>query len=218
MPPGGGCRDIATRLTREGIHTRRGGNWGPTRIYEVITNPAYIGAGVYGRKQYYKKDDGSRDVKHHKKMPETSWITVEYPRIVDDVTWHKAQAERRNPTRDSRTTGRKHNAHYLLKGLLWCAHCESKYTAEAGYRFQYRTLPDGSKIRKSTDDLRIRYVCVNGIKTQNGCTRKWVYGKAIEPKVWEAVTEFLTNPEQIHQLIQERRQALAEGTSPVSRK
>ena len=38
------------------------------RIYEVMTNPAYIGAGVNGRKQYYFKDNVDRDVKHHKKQ------------------------------------------------------------------------------------------------------------------------------------------------------
>jgi len=208
---GSGSHRIATRLTLEGIPTRNGGTWTPSQVYQMITNPAYIGSGVYGRVQYFKKDNGEKDVRHHKKMPSDTWITIDYPRIIDDLTWDRAQSERQNPSRYTRNTGRKHNAHHLLKGLLWCSHCGRKYTAEAGYRVRYWDLADGTRGKKQTDKLIRRYVCAHDVKVGGDCPRKRVNANSIEPAIWEAVTNFLTNPAQIHALIEARQEELAEG-------
>ncbi len=208
---GTGCRAIIRGLTNDGIFTRNGNHWSSSRIIEVIANPAYIGSAIYGRKQYYKKDNGDRDVKHHKNMPASSWITVEYPRIIDDETWRLAQAERKNPTRGVRSQGRKHNAVYPLRRLVWCGNCGHKYTAEASYRVQYRTKADGTKMKVPTNDLRRRYVCNFGAKSRCGCPKTLIYANAIEPVVWKAVTDFLTDPAEIRAIVQERQRDLAEG-------
>lgn len=208
---GKGCRAIVTGLTKDGIRTRNGGAWAAPRIIEVIANPAYMGSGIYGRKQYYKKDNGDRDVKHHKNMPESSWVTVEYPRIIDDETSRLAQAERKNPSRGVRSQGRKHNAVYLLRRLVWCGNCGHKYTAEAGYRVQYRTKADGTKLKIATNELRRRYVCNYGVRSRCGCPKTHIYANAIEPVVWKAVTDFLTDPAEIRAIIQERQRDLGEG-------
>ena len=47
------------------------------RIYEVITNPAYIGAGVYGREQYYFKDNGDRDEGAMQQVRESAFTRVQ---------------------------------------------------------------------------------------------------------------------------------------------
>ena len=208
---GSGCRSITSGLMRDGILTRKGKDWTIPRILEVISHPAYMGAGVYGKKQYYKKDDGDHDVRRHRKMPEESWVTIEFPRIIDDVTWEQAQRERKSPTRGSWRRDRIHEAHYMLKGLLWCGHCAKRYRTKSELVVQYRTNKDGTKYKKPTNTVRTRYACINGTGPGSHCPTSYVSAKRVEHLVWKVVTDVLTKPDQVRALLEEQERYLQEG-------
>ncbi len=208
---GQGCRSIVRGLSGDGILTRNRNEWSASRVWDIISNPAYVGRGVFGRKRYFMKDDGERAVKHSKTMPQDTWTTVEYPRIIDDATYEKAQHERKNPSRQSYRKDRRHQASYLLRGMLWWGHCGKRYTTQASYQVQYRTKKDGIKVRIPTDQLRTKYVCTRGIRPNTDCPTTYIYGKAIEPIVWKAVVDFLTNPEEVKALINAREHDLRDG-------
>jgi len=94
---GRACEPIADSLNLDGVPTRNGGIWNGSRVWGILTSTTYIGEGEYCRVQYTKRDNGVRDVKHTKHMPEHNWVTVPYPRIIDDATWQKAREMRKHP-------------------------------------------------------------------------------------------------------------------------
>lgn len=75
---GNGLIQLANHLRRDNIPTRKGGNWTPAFIWTIITNPAYTGKGQYGRRSYYKRDNGEKDIRKVKWTHEDTWVTVEY--------------------------------------------------------------------------------------------------------------------------------------------
>ena len=117
---GAACRVIAAGLRKDGILSPRGKSWIPERLWDIIKDPVYIGKGSYGKKSFYRKDNGDRDVRQGRAMPQETWITVKYPTIIDEWTWKKAQERRRRPIRPRKAT---RNVPYLLKGLMWCGEC-----------------------------------------------------------------------------------------------
>ena len=171
--------------------------------------PAYTGRGRYGRRQYIKKDNGDRDVRITKWMGQDSLIPVEYPQIVDDGTWDLAQLHRKNSTRQ--VIGNKPRQSFPLHGLLWCDHCGSKYTIATQSTYQRRKREDGTVALIRTDNLTRRYVCNKGKQMRHGCPRRTISSSMVEKIVWDEVTRFLTNPDQLRALVDERRQHLEEG-------
>ena len=206
---GWACQPIADNLNLEVVPTRNGGAWNGSRIWGILTSQTYIGEGQHCRVRYVRKDNGVRDVKHVKHMPESSWVSVHYPRIIDDDTWRKAREMRKHPQRKVWDRQRKHDAVYLLEGILWCEHCGKRYRPGASKRvYRYRTK-DGVEHRRTSDTLRLRYMCNGGTKA--GCPRPTMYARSIETLVWNAVSDFISRPEQVKTLLAARQSDLESG-------
>lgn len=97
---------ISSSLTQRGYCRRRGGQWCPARVAEVIRNSAYKG-------EYQSK-----------------WGVINCPAIVNPATWKAAQQRLVvNTTNSRRNTQRE----YLVRGLIYCD-CGSKMTAKTHNR------------------------------------------------------------------------------------
>ena len=120
-----GTPRIAERLHNEGIPTRNGGRWGQSMIQKTLNNPTYIGKAPYGKTSYYYKDDGEKDVRHRHKHPESEWITIPYPPLIDERAFEKVQQMRLHPTRQR--SAKKYFVKFLLKGLMFCGTCGRRY-------------------------------------------------------------------------------------------
>ena len=206
---GRACQPIADNLNLEAVPTRNGGTWNGSRVWGILTSQTYIGEGQHCRVQYIRKDNGVKDVRQVKHMPEARWVTVPYPRIIDDDTWRKAREMRIHPQRKVWDRQRKHDAVYLLESILWCEHCGKRYRPGASKRVYRWCTKDGVEHRRTSDTLRLRYMCNGGTKA--GCPRPTMYARSIEALVWNKVAEFISRPEQVEVLLAARQSDLESG-------
>jgi site-specific DNA recombinase len=106
----GSVADTAREANRRGWTTRRNGKAGGNHfakpgLYHLLTNPAYVGRVRHNGSTYEGEHDGIID-----------------PAIFDEVQ-RRLQGNGHKRTTSSRN---KHGA--LLRGLLWCTHCNRRMT------------------------------------------------------------------------------------------
>jgi len=106
-------------LTDRGYYRRKGGQWNPSRVAQVIRNPLYKG-------------------EYHSALG-----TIKTPPIVDDSTWTTAQKRLKANTKNNKRCTKRE---YLVQGLIYCGGCGSKMTAKTftrpkGKSFSYYYCP-----------------------------------------------------------------------------
>ena len=115
----GSFRGVARRLNEENVPTRKGGAWSSGTVRQVLINPVYVGANVYGR---HAKGDTRLKARE-------AWTVVKGMReamvdrcafeAVQKVIWHGKKRPRSKPER------------YLLSGLVRCGKCGSAMCGKA---------------------------------------------------------------------------------------
>jgi site-specific DNA recombinase len=204
---GNGLIQLANHLRRDNIPTRKGGDWTPAFIWTIITNPAYTGKGQYGRRSYYKKDNGEKDIRKVKWTDGDTWVTVEYPPIIDKETFKKAQ-EIRKLWLKPMAKGSHGTDKFILKGRLWCEHCGRRYTTDMAYHYQKFVTATGEVKRyKSKNELR-RYVCTSHKHRGTDCPRPTIYAQSLENEVWEKLRQFQKHPAPMRAEIEQQYQAI----------
>lgn len=169
---------IAEELKNLGVKTMRGGAWRAGTIQQMLRNPVYKGTAYHAR----YKAERVRDPKtqHLKKVsverPESEWIAIPCPAIVDQETFDYAQTIlTENKVRKSGNAKRV----YPLSNLIRCAKCGRPYggmIANEGKHRYYRPRP-----RSFPEDP--------------GCkSRPWVADRA-EESVLSLLSHVAQNPE-----------------------
>ena len=211
---GKGCRKIATDLQRDGIPTRFARIWASSQVVKIIAASLYTGKGFYGKKTFYKKSDGTKNVRHYKATDPDQWIEVSYPPIISQAEWDKAQVLRAHPMRNA--TQKRYDAVFMLKGLAICGDCGRRLSTEAYARHDYYKRKDGTVIRKKTPGaFTMRYRCLKASQEASGCSVKTIGANSLDRKVWTKVCEFLGNPDFIEDIISDRKRSMEEsGTLP----
>ncbi|GAG98446.1 unnamed protein product, partial [marine sediment metagenome] len=152
---GKGLIDISKELNREGIISPRGNSWGKTTIHKILTNEAYTGTLVWGRRSI-------------RNLPpirlENAW-----PAIVDHDTFDRVQAllkERAFVTLHPKRV----SSNYLLSGLAKCGYCGKTLIGQdaKGGRFRYYVC--GTLQKKGTGSCPARYT--NSSKLEQVVIRK----------------------------------------------
>lgn len=101
-------------------------------LYSILTNPAYAGTLVYGRKPLDKSQPrGQRLNRPRQSLPIESWAYVHHDRYPAYISWEVYLENRRilsanrqhhwHPTRDEAAALRQGSA--LLQGIAYCGHC-----------------------------------------------------------------------------------------------
>ena len=150
----GSCHGVFRYLRREQILLPRratGAGQGPivwkqassTAVQDILTNPAYAGAFVYGRQQ---NDPTRRTAKHSAtprvKRPRDEWIYVRHDAYPAYISWEQYLANQArieaNGTRfmelRQQAAGAVREGHGLLQGLVLCGHCGRRmYTTYKPY-------------------------------------------------------------------------------------
>lgn len=121
---GKGLKEIAKGFNRNGFTTRNGKKWSSTGIYTLLTNEAYCGTLLWGKRS------------------RTDLIRVEnaWPAIVDRETFKRVQSllKARSP---KIVDPRRTVSDYLLSGIIKCAirgKAMSGHSAKSGQFFYYR--------------------------------------------------------------------------------
>ncbi len=115
-----GAKAITSKLNDQGT-TYRGTKWTRTKVHEVLSNRAYIGELPFNR----------RDHKTGKVKPESEWITIAVPPIVDAAVFDAVSA-RKHSCAPAVIPPRVVGSPTLLTGLLKCGHCGSGMTLATG--------------------------------------------------------------------------------------
>ena len=134
----GSARQVLTTLREDGIllPRRRGGHpritWAPATypaVHDLLTNPAYAGAFVFGRTRTEKRVDAAgRLTSRVRLLPITEWevlIPEHHPGYTSWETWQANQARLRANWRPPRGHGggAPREGRALLQGLLRCGKC-----------------------------------------------------------------------------------------------
>src|SRR5262252_9136095 len=189
---------IQRRLTTQGIVPRkaRHGRWAQSSIIEILGDSLYKGAAYYNRTQatdvqlpYGRRGHKDRvpgNGQGRARRPESEWIAVPVPPILDPETWERTQRQlRQNQERAQRHTT-PHR--YLLRSLLVCGHC-------------------GRRMVGSWSALGGRYICALRYPRHvpGACPGRSLGAPTIEQTVWEHVQALLADPEVLRQQYEQGR-------------
>jgi DNA invertase Pin-like site-specific DNA recombinase len=144
----GGYKKIVLALNREGIPGPRGGSWDTSTVREILKNPIYRGARVYGRNQKIRTEKGTRS---KRAKPPESWTTKEnaHPAIIPPDLWERVQRKLQRTAEAYKRSGQKMarlqglQSRHLLTGILRCAICGAPFIArpaqnrKTGQRYGY---------------------------------------------------------------------------------
>jgi len=178
---GASIREIARRLNESPSKPMKGRTWNPATIQRILRNKTYTGNFYSGRSEAAepKKPRSTRRWKNGKssaKMrPETEWIKIAVPRIIDDETF--AQVEAINERILEMQRGRP-SMNYLLRGLVWCGRC-------------------GKKCRGRQNQGRQIYRCAyqDPVTYRRACWAGGVSAARLEITVWNSTMDTLANPD-----------------------
>jgi site-specific DNA recombinase len=183
--------EIAARLNADGLTTRGGKRWRQPLLSLIVHNPIYCGRLEMFRWTYVEPARPPRDRKFRRSPkttkratdPGTRIVTNDVvPGIVSEDTWRRAQQQlEANRARAARNS--KHD--YLLRSLIFCAHCGWRCVGDFKTRRYYRCPKHSAK---SADGL--------------SCSNRWVNADHLEAWVWREISAALTNPAAILDEIQ----------------
>jgi len=125
-----GTARICKELNARGIPSPRSKNvWIVSSIYRILTNTLYKGI-LYSMKYRYEKIG----LKQRKKTlrPESEWIPIFVPAIIDETTWQAAQRQLQENKDFAKRNAKKD---YLLNGSITCARCgRAMVISHSGYK------------------------------------------------------------------------------------
>src|SRR5262247_3805990 len=178
---------IHRRLTLQGVPPRKSkhGRWGQSSVIEILRDSIYKGEAYYNRTQPgdVRRPYGLRGLKERHRgngqgrtrRPQSEWIPVRVPALIDPETWDRAQEQLAR----NRERAQRHNTQppYLLRSLMVCGRCGRRmvgtWSAQGG-----------------------RYICARRYPryAPGACTGRSLSAILIEASVWEHVKALLSDP------------------------
>ncbi len=181
-----GLYGIASRLNAQGILIR-GRQWTKGRIYEVLTNRAYIGEHYFNK--YEKRGGAVRRMK-----PRQEWVPVKVDPIVSQELFLavKEKLESRSP---EKVAPRVVNCPTLLTGLLKCGACGAGMTLATGKGGKYRYYKCSSRILKGKDT----------------CTSENLPTELVDRMVLSSLADRVFTPSRVHTMLEGLRKRLRQS-------
>ncbi|MBU0495295.1 MAG: recombinase family protein [Chloroflexi bacterium] len=170
--------------------------WSPSTVRRIISNPTYKGVWHYGKTRTFRENGK----KVQRRAPESEWIAVPVPAIVDEETWEQAQrCLAQNRARAKRNTKRN----YLLRGMVFCP-CGRRWVGRyknPQKRAYYRCPSTESEYWRGQCEVRFS-----------------IRQEIIECDVWGKIAELILDPEQLKKAISEWRAQAEEEASQKTRR
>jgi DNA invertase Pin-like site-specific DNA recombinase len=131
-----GMKEIAKNLNRRGL-LMRGKEWRIQKVQTVLSSLTYRGLHVFNM-----TDSKTRRIK-----PESEWVKVPVPAIIDEALFEQA-AKLRGAFSPKRCIPRRETSPHLLTGLLRCDCCGAGMTIATGKGGQYAYYKCTSRMSK----------------------------------------------------------------------
>jgi len=182
---GHGYKHIARVLTDEGMMSpsavdptrnrhRPQHAWAASAVRAILENPRYTGVQVFGRARKTmvpvdEEADIIDDVKRQLRQPATTWVYSDeesHAQLIAPEVFERAQAQMRTRGRGNGGGSPRSDAgRYVLRGLLWCGHCQRRMQGthlrgQALYRCRatspdYATVPAGHPRSLAVQERRL---------------------------------------------------------------
>ena len=190
-----GVHAIATRLSELGVPVPSAGTnrsnvfgWHKTTVRNILGSPVYVGQGTYRAKVY---EDG-KEV--------TKVLPMLCPPIIDEKLFAKVQELTRKHSANKK---RNTKLFYLLQGLLYCGHCDSRYSS----------LSDG----RGTKYYRCARRNLYGKKRGGHEDIKWQYrAEVLDDVARKFVRAFMERPQLLLPHVQRQVETLVEKADGLS--
>ena len=178
-------RQIAKRLTREGIPTPKGNSqWGGSSVYNIVRRDDYVGTLNYNRskEEILPAADGKPPRRKKIWRPQSEWIPITIPSIIDRQTFERSQARHGKNQQFSPRNLKKEQ--WLLRRLLRCERC--------GYRC---SCVADKKTRRRSRLLYYRCDRQDRVSGRPPCRPNHYRSQPIDELVWTEISRHLLNPE-----------------------
>ncbi len=181
---------IVRQLTRDNAPTfNPGSRWHTSFISALLGKEVYKGVWWYGKHRWVSTERGETLYPQR----EDSWIKVPFPPLVDQGTWDRAQAlKKQRRIRSKRNT----KIFYLLQHLVTCSECGRMFACRSTTA---RTVKhNGKSYRYELETPHRHYHCYGMLSDRLGCReRALIRADQLEELVWGQVRGMIQNPELI---------------------
>jgi site-specific DNA recombinase len=196
---------IATKLTEQRVPTRwdtaidrRGkiglkkkknpvGIWETSTVYEILHSKTYMGKWAWGKTKTVQRP-GSDKTKQIP-LPESEWVWVDVPAIIDEELFLLAQKQAEE---NNRLSPRHKKYTYLFTGMLTCEKCRRAYN---GCRY--------------SDTAPFHYRCGgkrgNSRWIEEPCDRPNWLEDDIDSVIWPWIKDIVKNPERVESALEARQ-------------
>jgi DNA invertase Pin-like site-specific DNA recombinase len=137
-----GVHGLAAQFNHEGVLIR-GRQWTSGRVYDLLTNRAYIGEHYFNKHE--KRGGAVRRLK-----PQSEWVPIKVQPIISEDLFTAVQ-EKLASRSPERIPPRVVNCPTLLTGLLKCGVCGAGMTLATGKGGKYRYYKCSNRILKGKD-------------------------------------------------------------------
>ena len=182
--------EIARQLARDNAPTwRPGSRWQNSYVHTLLGKEVYKGSWWYGKARWIATEGRDRVIR----QPEDTWIGVPFPPLVDEQTWDRAQAVKKDRTSLSK---RNTKVFYLLQRLLRCAECGLLFACRSKTR---ATVKRKDKTYSYNFKTPQRHYHFYGMQREDLKCRQRPYIRAdrLEELVWREVKTVVQNPDLI---------------------
>src|SRR5215471_4530830 len=206
--------EIARRLNREGVPTRKASRWERSVVWAMLRNPAYRGVACFGKTRISARTRVMRPQRRRgvstpsstagHERPREEWIEIPVPALVTEESFARAQELlHQNKIRSRRRT----IAPSVVQGLVSCAKC--------GYAF--------SRTSTQTSARKIHYYkCIGsdswrklgGPVCDNG---RLIRQELLDQMVWAEMIRLLEDPTLIQRELDRRLEA-ARASDPTRKR
>lgn len=143
------ARRVVSRLNETRAPTRKGSSWwAKSSVLRILRNEMYVGVWYYNKFQGCEPANTSSQRRYRKHLktsvrprPRSEWLPLELPdalRLVPRDRWERVQ---RRLDQNIAFSPRNEKHFYLLKGLVRCAGCRSRYVGDPCHgKFYYRCI------------------------------------------------------------------------------
>jgi len=198
-------RGVVKKLQELSVLPRKSkrGVWSTSTLSTLLRNRTYIGEGHYGASFAVVPENPLKNEKYKKikktsrrMKPESEWIIIPTPKIVDDSLFARAQERL---SKNSELSVRNTKNEYLLSHRIWCS-CGCRRAGEGPQKGKH-----------------LYYRCTSRVKSfplPSSCSEKGLNARIVDKLVWQKISQLMCSPELLHK--QAERWVKNKDTSKIS--